>query len=254
MNTRGLLRALSCYYPKRLRDPRDYGGLMAGKLKPETSKILLCLDYDDEVFAQAVSERPDLIISHHPFIYGTPMKVLRSDPIKKNLWTRTIASGLAVYSIHTNFDAGTPGMNDALAAQLDLRNIRHLAGSSMARGGDLPEEMDVREFASFAKKRLGADYGFLIACGKSIIKSVAIIGGGGWMENELAQKEGYDIFISGDIPHHGRREVVLRHYDYLDLPHEIERIFMPAIQKTLLKIDPTLKIVIVDHEKLPEIV
>ena len=69
--------------------------------------------------------------------------------------------------------------------------------------------------------------------------------------NENAQKEGYDIFISGDIPHHGRREVVLRKYNYLDLPHEIEKIFMPQMEETLLSIDPTLEIVKVDHEELP---
>ncbi|OPZ35362.1 MAG: putative GTP cyclohydrolase 1 type 2 [Tenericutes bacterium ADurb.BinA155] len=254
MKQRSLLRALACYYPKSLREPGDFGGLMAGRIPNDVHKILLCLDFDDEVWDLAARERPDLILTHHPFIFGTPAKVLKADPIKKALYKKIIANGFCVYSIHTNFDAGTPGMNDALVAALQLQNVRHLEGSTMARGGDLPAPMEVHDFARYAKNKLGVSYGLLIAKGKPTVQSVAIIGGGGWFENELAQKLGYDIYISGDMPHHGRREVVLRHYNYLDLPHEIEHVYMAQMKKTLLLIDPTLEIVTVDHEQLPEVI
>jgi hypothetical protein len=57
------------------------------------------------------------------------------------------------------------------------------------------------------------------------------------------------------IAHHGRREIVLRHYNYLDLPHEIEKAFMSRMTKTLLNIDQTLTISSVDHEqRLPEVI
>jgi putative NIF3 family GTP cyclohydrolase 1 type 2 len=90
------------------------------------------------------------------------------------------------------------------------------------------------------KATFGVSYGLLIAAGKPMISSVAMIGGGGWMENVNAQAEGYDIYLSGDCPHHGRREIVLRHYNYLDLPHEIEKAFMTRMTKTLLNIDQTI--------------
>jgi putative NIF3 family GTP cyclohydrolase 1 type 2 len=124
----------------------------------------------------------------------------------------------------------------------------------MARGGRLPEPMEIHAFARYAKSKLGVDYGLLIAAGKQEITTVALIGGGGWMENEIAQKEGYDIYLSGDCPHHGRREIVLRNYNYLDLPHEIEKAFMTRMTKTLLTINQSLVISSVDHEKLPEVI
>lgn len=254
MKSRSLLRALACHYPKTLREKGDFGGLMAGRLPKEINRVLLCLDFDDEIFEEAKAFHPDLILTHHPFIFGTPAKVMKADPIKAVLYQKVLKNGFCVYSIHTNFDSGTPGMNDALAKALGLSNIRLLPPSKMARGGDLPEEMEVHEFAKMAKKKLGVSYGFLIAKGKDHVKSVAIIGGGGWYSNELAQSLGYDIFISGDIPHHGRREVVLRHYDYLDLPHEIENIFVEQMKETLLEIDPSLEILSLKHEKLPEII
>lgn len=254
MKQRSFLRALACYYPKSLRDPHDFGGLMAGKIPGNIQKILLCLDFDDEVFPFAFQEKPDLILTHHPFIFGTPAKVMKADPIKKALYDKILKNGFCVYSIHTNFDAGTPGMNDALASELGLLNVRSLPGSTMARGGDLPAPMEVHAFAKMAKERFGVPYGLLIPAGKKEVSSVALIGGGGWFENELAQKLGYDIFISGDMPHHGRREVILRHYDYLDLPHEIEHVFMKQMAATIEKIDPTIEVVSLDHEKVPEVI
>jgi dinuclear metal center YbgI/SA1388 family protein len=254
MKTLSLLRGLASFYPVRLREKGDFGGLMCGKLPSEVHTILLCLDYDDEVYPEALKLHPDLIITHHPFIFGAKHAVLESDPVKKNLYERTEKAGLAVYSFHTNFDTGTPGMNDALAERLGLLDAKPLEGCPMARGGRLPMPLPVKDFALYAKKKLGVSYGLLIAAGKPVVETVALIGGGGWRENELAQQLGYDIYISGDIPHHGRREIVLRHYDYLDLPHEIEKVFMPRMRQTILSLDPTLEVETIDHEKLPEVI
>jgi dinuclear metal center YbgI/SA1388 family protein len=254
MKTRRLLRELAAFYPQRLREKGDFGGLMCGKLPEESNVILLCLDYDDEVYPVAKRLHPDLIVTHHPFVFGPKGSVLAHDPIKRSLYERTEKEGLAVYSFHTNFDAGTPGMNDALADRLGLLDVKPLEGCPMARGGRLPMPLPIADFAYYAKKRLGVDYGLLIAAGKAVVRSVAIVGGGGWRGNELAQRLGYDIFVSGDMPHHGRREVTLRHYDYLDLPHEIEKAFMPRMRQTILRLDPTLRVETLDHEKTPIVI
>jgi GTP cyclohydrolase I len=254
METKALLRKLAVYYPQRLRESYDYGGLMVGKLPSEVHSIFLCLDFDDEIYPLALKAKPDIIVTHHPFFFGTRYRVLKEDPIKAALYAKMLDSKMVLLSYHTNFDAGTPGMNDELAEKLNLQDIKPLATAPMARGGKLAKPMEVHAFARYAKERLGVDYGLLIAAGKSEISSVALIGGGGWMENVNAQAEGYDIYLSGDCPHHGRREIVLRHYNYLDLPHEIEKAFMSRMTKTLLNIDQSFQITSVDHEKLPEVI
>ena len=66
--------------------------------------------------------------------------------------------------------------------------------------------------------------------------------------------EGYDIFITGDTPHHIRRDVLAQHYNYLDVAHEVEKIFIPQMKKILLSIDPSLEVIEVDHEDLPELI
>ena len=83
---------------------------------------------------------------------------------------------------------------------------------------------------------------------------MAIIGGGGSRSWQLAKDAGADIYISGDAPHYVRRDIVNARYNYLDMPHEIEKIFMPTIKKFLLGIDKDLEVIVVDHEKLPKVI
>ena len=255
MNTRQLLLKLSKRFPKRYaKENHDRVGLMTGKLPEQVNKILLCLDCDHEILPLILKEKPDLIITHHPFIYGTRAFVLNHDPIKKALCEELDKLNIPVYSMHTNFDCGRGGMNDAIASALELQNIRVSEKDSMMRGGTLSHPMDVNDFAKFAKDRLGVDYSLLIANGKQIIESVAVIGGGGSRRWQLAKDEGYDIFISGDAPHYVRRDIVLNNYNYLDMPHEIEKIFMPTMKKLLLELDNSLEIITIDHEKLPKVI
>lgn len=256
MNTIKLLRKLSSNFPKSIKSRGDRVGLMTGTLPENVNNILLCLDFDDIVFNKlsSLKHKPDLILTHHPFIYGTKYRVFKRDLVKKDLCERIDKLGIPVYSMHTNFDSGKGGMNDALANALNLNEIRPLETARMARGGRLPKKMEIHEFAKYANKCLGIEYSHLVHAGKDEIETVAIIGGGGSREYVSAMLEGYDIYISGDAPHHMRREVIANHYNYLDVSHEVERIFMPTMKKILLDIDPTLNVEVIDHEELPELI
>lgn len=256
MNTVKLLRNLAKRFPKSIRSPGDHVGLMTGKLPEEVKHIALCLDFDDIAYEQVMklADKPDMILTHHPFIYGTRFRVLSHDLVKKDLCERIDKAGIPIYSMHTNFDTGKDGMNDALANALGLKNIVSLETCKMARGGELPCEMEIHEFAKYANKCLKIEYSHLVHGGKDMVKKVAIIGGGGSYKYVNAMKEGYDIYVSGDTPHHIRRDVIAYKYNYLDVSHEVERIFMPQMEKILHEIDPSLKVTIINHEELPELI
>ena len=256
MNTRKLLLKLAKRYPKRYaKFYHDHVGLMTGKLPEEVHNILLCLDFDQEVLPLVKENKPDLIITHHPFIYGTKAKVFKREPSKKELCDEVDALGIPVYSMHTNFDSGKDGMNDALAELLGLEDVYCPEDKDFCmRIGELPKAMEVREFAEFAKAKLDVDYALLIDEGQPTVKKVGIIGGGGSRDWISAKEEGCDIYISGDVSHHVRRDMVNAHFNYLDVPHEVEKVFMPQMKKILLEIDPTLNILMVDHEEMPTVI
>ena len=210
--------------------------------------------FDDYLEKNDLFNKIDLIITHHPFIFGTKYKVFKYDENKKELCALIDEKDIPIYSYHTNFDEGKDGMNDALAKRLELIDIKPLESDPMARGGKLPFEMNIEDFAKYAMNKFDVDYSMLLNYGKSTIKSVAVVGGGGWRSFSIAMKENYDIFISGDIPHHGRREVISNKYNYLDMPHEIEKIFMEAFKNKLHEIAPDIEVISIDHEKLPKII
>ena len=255
MKTRSLLNKLAKRFPKRYaKVNHDFVGLMTGKLPEEVHKILLALDCDWEIFDLIKSKKPDLVITHHPLVYGYRSKVFARDLSKKELCDALDAIGVPVYSMHTNFDTGKGGMNDALAEALNLQDIKIGENNIMMRGGRLPRQMNVVEFAQYANKCLKVDYSLLINKGKEEINSVAIIGGGGSGNWKYAKEEGYDIYISGDAPHHVRREIVNAKYNYLDMPHEIEKIFVPTMKKIIQEMDDGLEIIEVNHEKTPIVI
>lgn len=255
ISTRSLLTKLSKRFPKRLaKKHHDFVGHMAGKLPNNVSRIVLCLDLDETIIEEVIAFKPDLVITHHPLVYGTRSRVFKRDHAKKTFVEYLDKENIAVYSIHTNFDEGFGGMNDALAEALGLTNIIPLERDQMARGGNLKNPMDINEFSVFAKNVLNADYGLLVAEGVQTIRSAAIVGGGGSRSWRNAKEEGYDIYISGDAPHYVRRDVILNKYNYLDLPHEIENIFMPRMTKILLSFDESLHIKQIIHEKQPKVI
>lgn len=256
MNTKKLLLKLSKRFPKRYaKFYHDHVGLMTGKLPTEVHNILLCLDFDYEVLPLVKENKPDLIITHHPFIYGTRAKVFKFDKLKEQLCKEIDELGVPIYSMHTNFDSGKDGMNDALAELLGLKNVYcPVTKDFCMRIGELDKAMPIEEFASFAKANLNVDYALLINEGNQMIKKVGIIGGGGSRDYKVAIEEGCDIYISGDAPHHVRRSIVNEHFNYLDVPHEVERVFMPQMKKILLEIDPELHVLMVDHEEMPKVI
>jgi len=255
MEMKNILGKLSKIFPKKYAVKyHDHVGLMTGKMPGKVKKIFLCLDLDFEVLPEVIKTKPDVIITHHPFIYGTKAKVFKWDLMKKELCEKIDALGIPVYSFHTNFDEGKGGMNDALSAALCLNNVYQCPSEPMMRIGYLDKKMNVEEFAKYAKEKFNVDYSLLINCGSKTVQKVGIIGGGGSRSYINALEEGCDIYISGDAPHHCRRDIVNRRFNYLDMPHEIEKIFMPTMKNILQSYDKDLEIITVNHEKLPKII
>ena len=242
MQSSKLIYHLRKWYPKSVATPGDFIGLQTGKLRKETNTILVCLDFDNDVFNKVKNEKIDLILTHHPLIYGKRKEVLKFDPVKRALVKKIDKLKIPVYSMHTNFDAAPNGMNDAIASALNLEHIKPLKGDPMARGGTLKTPIDINAFARIVKKKLNLPSVFVINRGKKLIKKVALCGGSGSGSFKIAQEEGYDVYLSGDAPHHIRHDVNCFRYNYIEIMHEAEQIFIPVVASAIKKIDPKIKI------------
>lgn len=242
MQTRLFLKKLGRVYPRRLAEAWDHVGHQAGALPPEVRRVLLCLDFDSEVLEKAFSFKSDLIISHHPFFFGKPKDILAYDGHKAELLRFIEEQGLCLYSYHTNFDKASGGMNDVLAEFLGLSDVSVLPSEPTARGGYLPFAMNEEEFGRYAIERLGCHEGRLIGKCAHILR-IAVLGGGGSSSWRAAKEEGYDAYISGDVSHSRRRDILGAGFCYLDVPHEIEeKGFIEGMGRAINKIDPTIEV------------
>ncbi len=112
--------------PRWIAWERDNVGLQVGDRSAPVRRILLCLDVTEEVVAEAVSMKADLVISHHPLLFRPATSVTSSDAVGRMILALA-RNGISVYSAHTNLDFAKDGVSVTLARTLGLRNIRFLA-------------------------------------------------------------------------------------------------------------------------------
>ncbi|MBO5995547.1 MAG: Nif3-like dinuclear metal center hexameric protein, partial [Firmicutes bacterium] len=151
-------RAIEAKAPLDYQEDWDNSGWQV-RLKTEFNRILLALEIRSDVIEEAVNRKCDLIITHHPLIFGALQQVvglegidfnandeIDNNNITSNMLIDLIQEGISVYSSHTPFDKCSDGNNDFLGAMLGLDRIRLAeSGEGYVRVGDYIEPIGLRE-------------------------------------------------------------------------------------------------------------
>jgi dinuclear metal center YbgI/SA1388 family protein len=120
-----ILKILWEWAPKEVAWEKDNVGLLVGSPETEVQKILVCLDITQSVVEEAVQRSANLIISHHPIIFHQ-VKNIRTDQEQGSILKTLLTHDIAVIAMHTNADAASSGLNNALAQHLGLQDLRPL--------------------------------------------------------------------------------------------------------------------------------
>lgn len=218
--------------PMELAESWDNVGLMLGRVNKEVRKILIALDITDEVVRQAIDHKVDLIVTHHPLIFK-PCKSITDRQWQQELILTLAENCIAVYSAHTNLDAVSSGVNDALAKALELEDYEILDDvSHIGRIGSV-EPTSIEQFGIKVKKALAADYVVLGNAGKGV-KTVAVCGGAGADFIKLALAKGADTLVTGDIKYHEAQEAVFSGLNIIDAGHQpTERLILESLADRL---------------------
>jgi dinuclear metal center YbgI/SA1388 family protein len=120
-----IIRLMESFAPLSLAESWDNPGLLVGNPDNNVRKVLITLDVTMECVDYAVRNDFNLIISHHPVIFNK-LASLRTDQYDGKLFQKLLSHGIAVYSAHTNWDSAAGGVNDILAQQLGLTDIKGL--------------------------------------------------------------------------------------------------------------------------------
>ncbi|MBU9765620.1 Nif3-like dinuclear metal center hexameric protein [Mycobacterium sp. TNTM28] len=129
---RDVIAALDEAYPPQLAHDWDSVGLVCGDPDEPIESVTVAVDATEAVIAQ-VPER-GLLLAHHPLLLRG-VDTVAADTAKGNLIHRLIRTGRALFTAHTNADAASPGVSDALAAALGVTVEAVL--SPAAGGADL---------------------------------------------------------------------------------------------------------------------
>lgn len=111
--------------PLAYQENYDNAGLQVGDGNNEVTGALLCLDVTEDVIKEAVSLDINLIISHHPVIFGGLKKLINAT-YPERIVQLAIKNDISIYSSHTNLDAVHQGVNYRIAQKLKLKNVRML--------------------------------------------------------------------------------------------------------------------------------
>lgn len=182
--------------PLSLAEAWDNVGLMVGDTSRAVSTVMLALDVTDSVVKQAVKQKAELIISHHPVIFR-PLKCLTADSVPYLL----AQNGIAVYSAHTNLDKAVGGVNDVLANRLGLTEVR-TSLDALSRIGILPHPLSAQAFAAHVAKQLQTAVRVTAQADKNITCVAVCSGSGGDFVPSLWSEQ-VDAVVTGEISHHG---------------------------------------------------
>ncbi|HEX7905218.1 MAG TPA: Nif3-like dinuclear metal center hexameric protein [Chitinophagaceae bacterium] len=109
-----------------LQENYDNAGLITGNSNWECSGIICSLDATEEVVREAIAKNYNLIVAHHPIIFGGLKKINGKNYVERTVIT-AIKNDIAIYAIHTNLDNVIDGVNGKMAAVLGLENISVLS-------------------------------------------------------------------------------------------------------------------------------
>ena len=110
------------FAPKKLAESWDNVGLLVGDGSQPVSKLMVSLDVPEWVVDEAIENKVDLIVCHHPIIFSG-LKRVNSDTVLGRKLLKLIKNNISVYCTHTNYDFAKGGLNDIFAWQLGLKDF-----------------------------------------------------------------------------------------------------------------------------------
>jgi dinuclear metal center YbgI/SA1388 family protein len=120
-----IIRVLEKKAPLSLQESYDNAGLLTGSPGWECKGILCTLDATEAVVMEAKSRGCNLVVAHHPIIFGGLKKINGKNYVEKTV-IAAIKNDIAIYAIHTNLDNILDGVNNRIADQIGLINRRVL--------------------------------------------------------------------------------------------------------------------------------
>lgn len=207
-----LLTTIDRLWPLAGSESWDAPGLVTGDPAAEVRRVLLTVDPVAETIDEAVAERADLVIAHHPLLLRGVTSIAE-DRYKGSLLARLIRAECALVTAHTNADVVGEGTSAVLAERLGLVETSPIVPSNdlalgLGRVGRLPEPSTVGRLARRLAEILPPTAtGVRVAGGfDDPVETIALCGGAGDSLLGEPAVRAADAYITADLRHHPASE------------------------------------------------
>lgn len=251
MTVKDIYEYLQQKAPFELQLGFDNAGFLVGHSDAEVARVLIALDITLPVIEEAKKLGCQLIVAHHPVIWGGAKSITDATPTGQKLLAM-VEYGIAGICAHTNLDAVEDGVNDALAAKLGLKEIGQLKQDGVDGLGrpygigrvGVVDEQPLEMYASFVKSALGSN-GVRFVDGGKPVRKVAVGGGScsDMMGDALAL--GCDTFVTADVKYDGFLDAGALGLNLIDAGHyPTENVVCPVLKSWLEEKFPDIGIMI----------
>ena len=125
MKVKDIIKCIENIAPLELQESYDNSGLIIGDAESKVSKALICIDVTENVIEEAIKNKCNLILSHHPLIFKKINKIT-NDHYTGRCIIKAVQHNISVYAAHTNLDSVKGGINSMLCEKIGLINTKIL--------------------------------------------------------------------------------------------------------------------------------
>jgi dinuclear metal center YbgI/SA1388 family protein len=248
--------ALERIAPLRLAAEWDSVGLLVAP-RNNIRRVMTCLTLTPEVADEAVRERIDLVVTHHPLPFR-PIGRITTDTGTGRVLLALIGAGCGVWSSHTAWDSGSVGINHQLAATLALESVTPITPDSVdasvgfGRMGHAPHEMTVAAMARLLADRLGTNHIQIIGDRDRSAGRVGIVcGSGGDLVGDVAAA-GCQTLITGELKLHQAIEAIASGLAVIAAGHHASEHFsLASLGRHLAQALPAIEVVAAATDRDP---
>ena len=194
MEAKKIFKEIEKHAPLKLALEFDTTGLSVGNRDAEIEGVLVAENVTHDVIDEAKENGCNLIISHHPAIFGEEI-----DEFTQSIIQHAHDEEITLYSAHTNLDATKGGLNDCLCEILGVEVEDGF--NTCARFGHFKDAGTLKDKAKEIAKILKDEHIRTIGDKNKVLSTVCVSSGAGARDDELIEilkDKKIDVLIGGE--------------------------------------------------------
>ncbi|MGL4948668.1 MAG: Nif3-like dinuclear metal center hexameric protein [Mycoplasma sp.] len=197
----------------------------------KVKNIIISLDVTNKLIENAITNNCNVIITHHPLF--TDFEIDK-DFVANKLFDKLKQYKINTIFLHTPFDKSKDGMNVHIAKKLNLQNLCYGNSTKDFIIAELPMSSTIGEFSKFIKSQFPLEGIRYDKYDENVeIKKIGLCAGSGSSLIYEINNSEIDVFITGDIKYHAWVDAKEIKIPLIEVPHEIENIFIDIIANLL---------------------